>query len=39
LFVKTEHKKDPKSVRTTPDEFAQMYPSTRGLGREGSSNK
>lgn len=40
LFVKTEHKENPKVVSgVTPELFSKMYPSDRGLGREGSSGK
>ena len=39
LFIKVEHCDKSNFIETTPQEFAEMYPSDRGLGREGSSGK
>ena len=39
VFIEHEEDVDAKSIRTNPEEFAKLYPSNRGLGREGSTNK
>ena len=39
VVFKCEHCNGSYVVETTPQEFAELYPSDRGLGREGSTNK
>lgn len=39
VFIEHEEDENAKSIRTTPQEFAELYPSDRGLGREGSTKK
>lgn len=39
LFIKVEHCGQGSYIETTPEKFAEMFKSERGLGREGSSGK